>query len=104
MTPLVETDPRLRALEIARTYSYSCDAASQKAWVIDQIVRALTGCPVENKTVRDYKGRNTTVQVLADCPAYLEFVHEATSGETRNPWDEGVPPSYGEGSDWDEVA
>jgi hypothetical protein len=60
------------ALEVARRYG-GTDGADHKAWVIDQMVRALLG----------------------EFGAYRQFVAEARAGEDgpeTYEWDEGVAP------------
>jgi len=56
------------ALEIAFRYS-QIDGAHHKAWVIDQMVRALTGEEYEN-WIKEYKD----------------------DGEDQYDWDEGIAP------------
>ena len=60
----------LAALEVARRFG-SIDGDHHKSWVIDQMVRALTG------------------------DGYEAFVADAEAGEDgpdTYPWDEGIPP------------
>ena len=59
------------------------DGDHHKAWVIDQIVRALCGCKV---------GADGTREPTAE---YLKLVAEAKDGEDGPDtygWDEGTPP------------
>ena len=65
-----EKEPVQAALEIAFRFG-GVDGAHHKAWVIDQMVRALTG------------------------DGYVEWVKEACDGEDGPEtygWDEGIPP------------
>lgn len=66
-----------KALDVAVRYG-STDGAHHKAWVIDQMVRALCGSK---------QGENTV--------AYLGLVEDAKNGEDgpdTYPWDEGIAP------------
>ena len=72
-------------IEKALLYAYlygNIDGAHHKAWVIDQMVRALTGCQTTN-----------AIQVAND--EYKQWVKNARAGqdgaETYN-WDEGIAP------------
>ena len=65
-----EKEPVQAALEIAFRFG-GIDGEHHKAWVIDQMVRALTG------------------------DGYVEWVKEACDGEDgpeTYEWDEGIPP------------
>jgi hypothetical protein len=71
-----------RALLIARRFG-GIDGAHHKDWVIDQMVRALTGCPPIND------------DVLGDSKEYQEFVAESCVGEegpNTYSWNVGVAP------------
>lgn len=70
-----------KALDIAFKYGGFAEA-HHKAWVIDQIVRALTGCPV----VEGQQGESTE---------YQKFVLERCAGDNEPEtydWDVGIPP------------
>ena len=75
------TDRIDKALSIAVAYG-GIDGAYHKDWVIDQMVRSLTGCPVQ----ADGQGES---------PAYQTLVAAAKTGEdgpdTYN-WDIGIAP------------
>jgi hypothetical protein len=78
-----------RALEIAHTYG-GTDGEHHKQWVIDQMVRALTGCPME-------KRQNTfgTYEVQGESDEYREWVTERMAGEDgphTYDWDTGTAP------------
>lgn len=68
-------DRILRALEIAPIGRY--DGAHHKDWVLDQMVRALTGCPV---------AQARPVPLLGESEEYLRF-RRANPG-----WPEGIAP------------
>lgn len=70
-----------KALEIACRYG-GIDGAHHKTWAIDQMVRALTGCPEAD-------------EVQGESEEYLEFVRTAKDGEDGPDtygWDEGIAP------------
>ena len=77
------------ALEIAASYG-TTDGSSHKMWVIDQMVRALTGCPEELVTHTDYKGQPFEVITLVPNSEYREFVQELADDDYE--WDEGIAP------------
>jgi len=79
------TDNRIaKALSIAPDGMH--DGAHHKDWVIDQIVRALTGCPVVTKTATDYRGQEYDYEAQGESTQYKAFV-AANDG-----WSEGVAP------------
>jgi hypothetical protein len=63
------------------------DGEHHKVWAIDQMVRALTGCPVVTKTATDYRGEPYEYEGQGESGEYLRFIEE-TGGE----WDEGIAP------------
>lgn len=74
------------ALECARRYGQT-DGAHHKAWVIDQMVRALLGCM---PTVNTYGFRSFDVS-----EQYRSWIASATFGEdgpNTYSWDEGIAP------------
>jgi len=77
-------DPRIEhALEIANRYA-GIDGAHHKMWSIDQMVRALTGCPMIEKAA-----------VQGESEEYLEFIRQHNEGEDgpdTYEWDEGIAP------------
>ena len=66
------------ALDIAMSYG-SCDGSHHKMWVIDQMVRALTG-PRYEEWVTAARGEK-----MFDDEYLEEFEYEYE-------WDEGIPP------------
>ena len=87
----VEADPGpvladriTKALAIARDDVY--DGDHHKLWAIDQMVRALTGCPMVTRTAKDYRGEEYSYEAQGESAEYLRFVHEAGN------WDEGTAP------------
>ena len=85
-----EPDVRIvRALQVAADFGME-DGDHHKMWVIDQMVRILTGCPTVERTSRfpDVNGNTYTYQGLGESDAYREFVARGRGGE----WDEGIAP------------
>ena len=69
-----------KALGIAQDHG-GHDEAHHKTWVIDQMVRALTGCPMEPTEFVGYTRQGIS-------PEYKEFLR----GRQGYGWDEGIPP------------
>ena len=67
------------------------DGDHHKAWMIDQIVRILTGCPDEKMT--SPAGHTFTTRGMSD--QYFQFLQEYTAGDDgphTYQWDTGTPP------------
>lgn len=80
-------DLRIRlALEIAALDGLT-DGGHHKMWVIDQMVRALTGCPNVKKTGIDYRGQPYEYVGMGESAEYRAFVDPVEGG-----WDEGIAP------------
>jgi len=85
-----------RALEFAVVGQFS-DGSAHKQWAIDQIVRALTDCPIiqlrgmrPDGTVYDYGVQGTSEE-------YKKFVEKAcrddeANGEFVYTWETGIAP------------
>lgn len=91
MTAPIETPPPGQpdvagALKVASEFAMY-DGDHHKMWVIDQMVRHLTGCPVEQRTAKDYRGQEYSYEALGESEAYREFV-----GGDEDDWDEGIAP------------
>lgn len=84
-----------KALEIAEE-SGQVDGGHHKMWVIDQMIRALTGCPLVEKTgIGSVSKEPFTYEVQGESAAYQEFVNRATFGEDgphTYEWDTGIAP------------
>ncbi|MEQ7008420.1 hypothetical protein ABN028_19800 [Actinopolymorpha sp. B17G11] len=78
-----------KALKIAGEYAY-IDGSHHKTWTIDQMVRALTGCPLVTETARDYQGKEYSYTAQGESEDYRHFI--ATDDEDDSPWDEGIAP------------
>lgn len=91
MTP----QERVRAaLDMAIRYA-STDGARHKAWVIDQMVRALTDCPKVEKHGTDESGKPWTFHSYGESEEYRGVVAFAKAGEDgpeTYEWDVGVAP------------
>lgn len=82
------------ALDFAIRYG-GIDGAHHKTWVIDQMVRALTGCPMVTKTAKDSTGKPHTYEIQGESDEYLNLVADACDGEDgpdTYDWDEGIAP------------
>lgn len=85
-----------KAIEVAVKYG-GIEGDHHKAWVIDQMVRELTGCPTVKKEspYLDAQGQRQTVTDLGESKEYLEFVRKAREGEDgpeTYDWDTGIAP------------
>lgn len=83
-----------RALEIAVRYG-GIDGGHHKMWVIDQMVRALTGCPEVTDQAIDYRGAPYSFTRQGESEEYLAWVREAKAGKDGPDtygWDEGIAP------------
>jgi hypothetical protein len=83
-----------KALKIAKNYG-GIDGAHHKTWTIDQMCRALTGCPLVEVKATDHKGNPYTYHKLGESEEYYDFIREVMDGEDgpdTYEWDEGIPP------------
>lgn len=83
-----------KAINIAVQYG-GIDGAHHKDWAIDQIVRALTGCPVEPKTSKNWQGDPISYLAQGESDEYKQVVKEACSGEDgpdSYEWNTGIAP------------
>jgi hypothetical protein len=75
--------------------SGSVDGDHHKMWVIDQMVRELTGCPIITETAKGSNGKMYEYETLGESEAYKEFVRNAKDGEDgpeTYSWETGTPP------------
>lgn len=92
----VELGERIqKALNVAISYG-TTDGDHHKMWVIDQMIRELTGCPTLKTTVVGmHVSKSYDYEYLGESEAYKEFVRSFEDGqdvlETYS-WDEGCPP------------
>lgn len=89
------SDERIaKALEFADLYG-GFDGAHHKTWVIDQMVRALTGCPMEKFTGTDSRGQSYVFEGQSTNEEYAAFVRDHCDGEDgpqTYSWEVGIPP------------
>ena len=92
MTAPIETPPPGQpdvagALKVASEFAMY-DGDHHKMWVIDQMVRHLTGCPIHTVEVPAKNGAPAySYEALGESEAYREFV-----GDDEDDWDEGIAP------------
>lgn len=83
-----------KALELAIQYG-RIDGDHHKAWVIDQMVRALTGCPMEKKETKDCNGVDYDYDAQSECDEYIKLVKDTCDGKDgpdTYDWDVGIAP------------
>lgn len=83
-----------KALNVIVGYG-SIDGDHHKAWVLDQAVRELTGCPTVEKTAISSSGKPYTYDSLGESDEYKKLTKEACDGEDgpdTYEWDEGIAP------------
>ncbi|GGK61671.1 hypothetical protein Sme01_03490 [Sphaerisporangium melleum] len=88
------SDRIARALKIAVEYG-SVDGDHHKAWTIDQMVRALTGCPMVTESAIDCNGDPYEYETQGESEQYRTLVAAACDGEDGPEtygWDEGIAP------------
>ncbi len=84
----------LGAIEVAVRYG-GIDGAHHKAWVVDQMVRQLTGCPHVKRWAENARGEPYSYLALGESDAYLALVEAACAGEDgpdTYEWNEGIIP------------
>lgn len=82
-----------KALEIAAEYGGD-DGEHHKAYAVDQMVRALTGCPIVTKVAINARGNDYEYQGQGESDEYKEFVAKFEAGEDgprTHEWDVGIP-------------
>lgn len=83
-----------KALEVANRYG-GIDGGHHKMWVIDQMVRVLTGCPEIELTGMNVSGDIYKYTALGKSDEYLEWIEGYRGGEDGPEaylWDIGVAP------------
>ena len=78
-----------RALEIAK--GGAVDGAHHKQWIIDQMVRALTGCPDVAWAATDCHGQPYSYTAMGESEEYLAWL-ESFYREGGERWDAGIAP------------
>jgi len=81
------------ALDIASSYG-GIDGAHHKMWVIDQMVRVLTGCPEVKLLATDIHGTSYTYDALGQSDTYRAWVKafEEEDGVKIYEWEIGIIP------------
>ncbi len=82
------------ALQIAAECG-GIDGAHHKQWVIDQMVRALTGCPMVQRLALDCNSAPYWYSSRGESEEYEEWVEGVRYGEdgpATYDWDEGIIP------------
>lgn len=88
------SDKIQHALQIASCFS-QIDGAHHKDWCIDQMVRALTGCPIESKETTDCHGTPYSYERQGESATYQQFIKEHNDGEDgadTYSWSTGIAP------------
>ena len=83
-----------RALEYAIQYG-GIGGAHHKDWVIDQMVRALTNCPIITETAKDCEGNDYQYESQGESQEYIDLVDDAKDGEegpNTYDWEVGIAP------------
>lgn len=83
-----------KALDVAYSYGTN-DGGHHKMWVIDQMVRELTGCPLVKATAKNYKGEEYEYETLGESEEYknwVKYFKDGEDGPETYEWDKGCPP------------
>lgn len=84
-----------RALELIMLNG-GVDGAYHKQWVLDQLVRTLTGCLFLESAAKDNRDQNYTYGNLGENEQYLDWCRKYRVGEdgpeTYREWDVGIAP------------
>lgn len=83
-----------KALSIIVAYG-GIDGADHKDWVLDQVARALTGCPVITQTRTPKGGQSYEYQCQGESQDYKDLVAQACDGEDgpqTYTWETGIAP------------
>lgn len=73
----------------------SIDGAHHKQWLIDQVTRILTGCPLVTEVATSLSGATYSYQRFGESRLYRDLVAAACDGEDgpgTYEWDEGITP------------
>lgn len=91
---MTEAERIEKALNFAMSYA-TTDGAHHKLWVIDQMVRSLTDCPVVVVHRTDVNGVPYSFEDQGESDQYRAWVAEHNDGEDgldTYEWDEGIAP------------
>jgi len=84
----------LKAMEIALRYG-QIDGAHHKAWVIDQMMRALTDCPMVKKSGVDCNSKQYEYETYGESALYERIIRRHNAGKDGPDtygWDVGIAP------------
>lgn len=94
--PITPTDGRVgKALEYINKYGGMANGPERKQWLLDQVVRALTGCPMVEKSALDAHRKPYTYKAQGESEEYLEWVRVHRDGEDGSEtydWNTGRAP------------
>lgn len=89
-----DAEERVRkATEVLLMWS-GTDGAHHKMWTLDQVLRALTGCPEVEKTYQQGRETYTAVE-LGESEEYRQVIAAYCDGEDgpdTYEWDTGIAP------------
>lgn len=88
------SDRIAKALDIAVKYG-GIDGNHHKAWVIDRMVRALTGCPMVRVSATDCNGNPYEYLTEGESDEYRKLVADACAGSdgpNTYSWEVGIAP------------
>lgn len=83
-----------KAIDVGVKYG-GIDGAHHKDWVIDQMIRALTGCPMVQDEAIDSKGEPYSYERQGESDEYNELIREVCDGEdgpNTYHWEVGIVP------------
>lgn len=83
-----------KALDFVDRYG-GIDGSHHKQWVLDQVVRALTGTPELTLSAVDSNGKTYVYEAQGSCEEYERWVTEHRAGDDgpdTYDWDAGTPP------------
>ena len=71
------------------------DGGHHKQWVLDQVARALTGCPMVTEQAIAYTGQPYEYEAQGESEEYKEWVRkhkDGVAGPETEDWDTGIAP------------
>jgi hypothetical protein len=93
--PLADSATRIdRALTYAIRFG-GIDCDHHKAWVIDQMIRALTGCPLKMHQATDVNGNPYEYECQVESEEYRKLIDESIRDDDGNvayTHNVGIPP------------
>lgn len=84
-----------KAIELALNYG-GIDGDHHKMWVIDQILRVLTDCPIKKETITLPNGQLFNIETFSENEIYKNLINDYEDrdedGEPQYEWDIGIAP------------